>query len=349
MFFLDIPESYKMSYQVPPRSTTWTILESVTLVTLDVIIFFGNLIICYVIYKRKPLQTMTNMLVVSLATNDLVTACITLPMAATTAVSGSWMFDKIGCEIFGFFSKYLVHVSLYIITLIAVNRYVRILHPNMYRCMFTAKRTMGYLGLIWGVPAILRIVPVIAGSARFVFVPPRAACSMSFYNRKAQKSYTIFATVLFIAIPMTCIVLCYAAVSRFVRKHRQRIFSSMSTRSHTGDLRVGVDEVKVTYTLFAVVFTFVICWLPVSGALLVITAAKIRIPPVAVRVLNALVALSSACTPFVYGFFNRPFRHELKKVFSCLFRGGGENRRGLEMSVRDVSRGRSQRDGNLHQ
>lgn len=283
---------------------------------------------------------MTNMLVVSLATNDLVTACITLPMAATTAISGKWVFGSVGCEIFGFFSKYLVHVSLYIITLIAVNRYIRIVRAKHYRCMFTTKKTLGLLGVIWGVPVVIRIAPLISGSARFVFVPHSAACRLSFYNRKSQTPYTIFATVLFIALPMCCIVLCYASVSRFVRKHRQRIFSSLSIRSQPGgDLRVGVDEVKVTYTLFAVVFTFVICWLPVSVALLFITAAKVSIPTVAVRVLSALVALSSASTPFVYGFFNRKFRFEFKKAFPCLFRRRrNDHVGGLEMSGRDASR-----------
>lgn len=337
-----------MSYQVPPRSTTWVILESVVLVTLDVIILTGNLTICYVIYKRKPLHTMTNMLVVALAVNDLITASITLPMASATSINGRWMFGKVGCQIFGFFSKYLVHVSLYIITLIAINRYVRIIKPNYYRDVFTPKKTFGLLGIIWSMPTVVRLVPVLTGSARFIFVPHSAGCNLSFYNRKSQVPYTIFATAVFIALPMLVIILCYAAVSRFVRKHKRRIFCMESTRSQPSDMRVGAHEVKITYTLFAVVFTFVVCWLPVSIALLFIMAAKISIPTVAVRVLSALVALSSACTPFVYGFMNRPFRREFKRTFAFLFcQTRAEHESGvLELNARDVQR--APRDGLRH-
>ncbi|KAK3705939.1 hypothetical protein QZH41_001261 [Actinostola sp. cb2023] len=324
-----------MSYQIPSRSTTWIVLESVTLLTLDFIILIGNLMICYVIYKRKPLRTMTNMLIIALALNDLVTACITLPMATTTSISSRWMFGNPGCQIFGFFSKYLVHVSLYIITLIALNRYIRIITPSHYRGIFTLKKTLGLLSIIWSIPAVVRLVPVLTGSARFVFVPRSAACTLSFYEPKSQLPYTIFATVIFIALPMLTIIVCYASVNIFVRKHRQQIFGTPGMTRQPGALRVSVNEVKITYTLFAVAFTFVICWLPVSVALLFVKAAKVNISTVAVRVLNALVALSSASTPFVYGVLNRPFRQEFKKVFPSLF--NRESDRELELNRRDIA------------
>lgn len=305
-----------MTYQVHHRSTTWVVLESVALVTLDIVIFFGNFIICLVIYRSKRLRTMTNMLVVALSISDLITASITLPMAAGTSIRSRWIYGSIGCQIFGFCSKYLVHVSLYIITLIALNRYIRIIKPSLYKKVFTIKKSLALLAFIWVMPALVRAIPILTSSARFVFVSKTATCILAFYEKKSQIPYTLFATIVFIALPMLVIIVCYAAVTRHVRKHRQRI-SSVRGREQ-GDLRVSIEEVKVTRTLFALVFTFVLCWLPVSVALLFVKAATGSIPSLAARVLSCLVALSSASTPFVYGLLNRPFRKEFKKVIAPL-------------------------------
>ncbi|XP_031574772.1 melatonin receptor type 1A-like [Actinia tenebrosa] len=330
-----------MSYQVHPRSTTWVVLESIALVTLNIIIFFGNFIICLVIYKSKRLRTMTNMLVVTLSISDLITASITLPMAAATSILRRWIYGSIGCQVFGFCSKYLVHVSLYIITLIALNRYVRIIKPSLYKKVFTLRRSVALLAFIWVMPALVRIIPILTSSARFVFVSHTATCILAFYEKKSQFPYTVFATLVFIALPMLVIIVCYAAVTRHVRKHRQRI---SSVRGDQGDLGVSIEEVKVTRTLFALVFTFILCWLPVSVALIFVKSATGSIPTLAARVLSCLVALSSASTPFVYGVLNRPFRKEFKKILPLCCRGNrtfdSESAWNLGLNARDSARNR---------
>ncbi|EDO41157.1 predicted protein, partial [Nematostella vectensis] len=305
-----------MSLELQPRSLTWVVIETTAYVTLDIVIFVGNLLICIVVYRNPRMRSITNMLVVALSTTDLLTACITLPMAAGTSALGRWVYGSLGCQLYGFCSKFLVYVSIYTISLIALNRYLRICRPKVYRKHFTVRKCFIFLAFIWVFPALVRLLPSVLGYAQFTFSSQTAGCSMSFYNMRAQSPYTLFATLVFIALPMLLIIFCYTAVSLRVRKHRRNVTSSLNVRNQRSELRLSVEEVKITRTLFTLVFAFLICWLPVSVALLIVRAIVGSVPIIAARVLNCLVALSSACTPFVYGALNRSFRREFVKILS---------------------------------
>lgn len=100
-----------------------------------------------------------------------------------------------------------------------------------------------------------------------------------------------------------------------------RIFSSDNNPSQ---LRVNVEEAKVTKTLVTVLFGFVFCWLPIFVVDCTDAARGERTMPRQVYLMYAFLAyLSSTINPCIYGIMNKHFKREYKvlsRKFACFRR-----------------------------
>ena len=115
---------------------------------------------------------------------------------------------------------------------------------------------------------------------------------------------------------MTVITICYVKVFREVSR-LNRVFS------HPNDLhqlRVNVEEAKVTKTLLAVLVGFSCCWLPI-GVMDNIDAVRGEhtLPRRAYITYAFLLYLSSAINPFIYAAMSKQFRREYKDILSKYF------------------------------
>jgi len=80
-------------------------------------------------------------------------------------------------------------------------------------------------------------------------------------------------------------------------------------------LNSNAEEVNISKTLFAIVFDFVILWVPANIILLpsYFLVDSFNFSRVVLFVGTRLVFTSSCVNPFIYGFMNRAFSNEFKK------------------------------------
>ena len=304
--------------ELPPRNSGLVAFQSTALLLIDIIAIGGNAFICLATARNPSLRTTTNLWVTALAVADLTRACIAAPLTVATLISGRWRYGSGGCVIQGFFTYYLTLVSLLTMAFMAVNRYCRVVRPSLYLKIFTRKRAITILVSLWTFMALTVSFPVLIGWAEFAFHVGYAACVLQFH----KPSFTITFLTLdagLILIPCTLTIAgCYFKVSRAVREHNVQVVSSLQGAANPHLVNgASVEEIRVTKTLFLLVSTFALCWIPAYIIGFLSRGNLVHISPQGALAVTYLVGLNSACNPFIYGYMNRSFRVELWKLIPC--------------------------------
>ncbi|XP_078344433.1 beta-4C adrenergic receptor-like [Oculina patagonica] len=306
--------------ELPSRSTELVAFQSTTLLLIDITAIGGNAFICLATARNPSLRTTTNLWVTALAVADLTRSCIAAPLTIATLISGHWSYGSAGCVIQGFFTYFLTLVSLLTMAFMAVNRYCRVVKPSLYLKIFTRKRSIACLITLWTLMALTVAFPVFIDWAEFAFHGGYAACVLKFHKPNFTITFLTLDTAL-ILIPCTAtIVGCYFKVSRAVREHNKQCVSTLQRAANPRTCfsnGANVEEIRVTKTLFVLVSTFALCWIPAYIIGFLSRGNLLNIPPEGTLAVTYLVGLNSACNPFIYGYMNRSFREEFWKLVPC--------------------------------
>ena len=299
-------ESLSEALALRTEVLVWT--ETVLLAVINFASFFGNLLTCYAVYRNQRLRTLPNMFVIALAVSDILMSIFCMPMSVVTLFRGRWIFGESFCRFDGLGVLTFGLASLQTMGLIAVSRYFCVVKPEKYTVLFKKQRTLLYIAVVWCLALVGSVPPFFIKDTGFEFQPGKAMC---LYTFERNIPYVIVLGLVYIAAPLTVIKICYAKVFCTVSRSNQ-VFS---VENNLHQLRVNVEEAKVTKTLAAVVVGFSFCWLPV-GVMDYIDVAqgKPTFPRHAYLTYGFLIYLSSTVNPFIYGVTNKQFRREYKAI-----------------------------------
>ena len=306
--------------QLASRATETIALESAALLAISITTLAGNVLFCLALYRNRAMKNITNMFILSLAFADILMGVVCMPLSVGVLVKGRWMFGDFPCAMQCFLIYFLSFVSLQTITLIAVNRYYRVVRTAKYCHIFTARSTALMVAGIWLGTAVALAIPLSTGFSQAVFNPAKAACVM-YEGERAKAPYMLVIKGLLLAIfaatPSVTLVVAYYRVSRAVGGHFTRVTPAFYARGTA--LRTHVTETSTTRTLFAVVFAFLLCWLPVF-VIEVLQAFAIdwwQLSRASQLLWLYCGCLSSATNPFVYALTSKDIRREYKRIVLC--------------------------------
>ena len=300
-----------LSQELSTRTEHLVWIETFLFVVINVAAFFGNLSVCYAVYRNQRLRTLANMFVVTLAVSDILSSSCCMPFSVATLARGQWIFGGF-CRFHGFAVFTFGLASLHTMGIIAVSRYFCVVKPEKYTLLFKKRKILMYITVVWLAAFIGSVPPFFFENGGFEFQPGKAMCLYTFQTNIA---YTAFIECVYIATPFTLITICYAKVFSTVSR-TNRIFSH---RNDPRQLRASIAEAKVTKTLATVMAGFAFCWLPVC-IIDYIDAARGEptLPRQAYLTYGFLVYLSSSINPFIYGATNKHFRQEYKTIIRKL-------------------------------
>lgn len=295
----------------PEDSTTKSVIETLVFLPLTVAALFGNSLVLTAVYRNPRLRTSAHYFIATLALTDLLSACISQPLTVTVLISGRWMTGTFGCHIHGFFNSFLTYTSSYTMVLTAVNRYFKVVRPRSYTRYFTRKRVLFQLASIWIVNLLVVLTPVLCGWAQFGFYDIFKACALRF-SPSREVSWAAFEFTTFSLIPMVIISICHYKVSKTLRRHNHVLVSLRSSNTS-----IHVDEIRVTKTLFMLVFAFFACMF--IGFIMVVVcriATGFILSPVGYSLIF-LITLTTAINPILYTCTSKVFRKEFYLIFKC--------------------------------
>ena len=185
-------------------------------------------------------------------------------------------------------------------------RYFRVVKPQHFKKLFSHRRSLLLLGVLWLLIALLCLSPKVVGVGEFNFIPPMSICAYTFSSEGAKTAFTLIVVLILVMFCLSLVCFCYYHVSKTIREHNAGILTSLSD--------VSVQEINLSKVLFILVFAFALCWLPTFAVIFIIRLILKRAPHALAVVSPFLFQVSSAVNPFIYGALSPPFQREFRRL-----------------------------------
>ena len=166
---------------------------------------------------------MTNIYVLSLATGDITTISLNLPVSCISAGFEEWPFNFHFCQFLGFVVSFWAKISVNILALTAVNRFFCIVKPHLYSVLFSRRKTILSIIFVVSLTFLTFLAATLAIPILFEWNQFYLLCSPS--GNDLNNKFSSFITGL-LALTMFSIFLCYGAVYHAIRRHNSVVIPS---------------------------------------------------------------------------------------------------------------------------
>ncbi|EAT40343.2 AAEL007924-PA, partial [Aedes aegypti] len=286
---------------------------------------FGNVLVCYVVFRNKAMQSVTNLFITNLALSDILLCVLAVPFTPSYTFFGRWIFGKVICHTVPLAQGCSVYISTLTLTSIAIDRFFVIIYPFHPRMKLSTCITI--IVLIW-IFSMLVTLPYglymshhddTNGTLANETLPEnRTFYCEELWPEDMRKVFSIATSILQFVLPFIIMAICYICVSIKLNDRARTKPGSKTTRREEAER----DRKKRTNRmLIAMVAIFGISWLPLN---LVNMSndfySDINDWPYynLLFFIAHLIAMSSTCyNPFLYAWLNDNFRKEFKQVLPC--------------------------------
>lgn len=307
----------EMADDLNARGLLLTIVEVGSLLILNILSLTGNTLVCISVYKNTRLRTTTNLYIIALAVSDLLSAVFVMPIGTGVLIAGKWSFGEIVCQFHAFFSLFVIYVSPVTMGLTAVNRYVRMCKSDQqYKKLFSVGKSRILLTCVWSFVACYILVPRLTGLQAFEFVPGYAQCSIAHLSESGKMIHYGIVLTFFFLLPLMATIISYTKVAKMIRQHNIGASSTIQRRER--NTSISAHEIKVSKSLFAVVFAFMVCWIP-FWVIVVLRRFRVveKMPRNFELLCMFLLYFSNTINPFIYAGMNHLFKREFRKILFC--------------------------------
>ena len=299
------------------------------LLTIFILGFLGNVLVCFAIYCDKDLrQQISNIFLFNLAVTDLLTVVVVIPFCIAAILRGGWTFGEQWCQATAFVYYSLAIVGLETLALISWDRFYAVFYPLKYRINMTYKRVNVGLVFAW-IWAVSFTIPCF-WLGWFKYGAYESMCTYSFDGTgdtwKTQViTYCIFTILLCVVTPSGVMFACYCRVFSVVRRQRRKIaIASLTSKSSSSRNRRlawrQYSSFKGYRTIILVAVFFILSWTPFCVTRLMKTVTwNHEFVPAPVDTFSTVLSLSSTgANPVVYGLFRKDFQRAFKRLLRQL-------------------------------
>lgn len=142
------------------RQPWYMVFSTFSMIVMAVLTITGNIFVIVSVFTNKPLRTVPNFFIVSLAMADLLVAVLVMPFHISNNIAGSWIYGAILCKIWLTSDVFLCTASILNLCIIALDRYWAIHDPLAYAQKRTIKRVLVMICISWTLSGMISIPPV---------------------------------------------------------------------------------------------------------------------------------------------------------------------------------------------
>ncbi|XP_071491133.1 melatonin receptor type 1B-B-like [Diadema antillarum] len=310
-------------HYVNPYQDDDVVNELLLLVTVFMFVVgcIGNVLVIWAVLTHRKLRILGNAFVVNLAVADLCVSAFLNPFAITGLVTaGEFFSDKEAlCQIIGVVCITSCSCSMWSIASVGVNRYVAIVHRNVYHQIFNRRTLPLLLILLWGT-CFLIDMPNLVGWGAHSFDPKLMLCT---YNYTTSYSYTFFFIATGFGIPLSALIFCYSRIFIYARRSTKEIDSlkkSDMSASATKQESIRNSDLRLLRSVLTIVIVFLIMWSPY--AVIVVFDFKATWPRTVYVVALVMAHMNSCINSIIYGATNRNFRQAYARLICAVFTCG---------------------------
>lgn len=261
--------------------------------------------------RNSSAGTGTDILLVALSVADLLLLSM-LPFHTVAIAMQRWPFGDFMCRLVGFLGSACSSASVFTLAVLAVSRYLTIVHPAKAYTLLSSPRVSAAAALLW-VPACCLAVPQLV--FRSVGTPKLAADGLACFSFQSHRDQVIYGLVHFVMaflLPLITIAVAYSSIYVFLWR----------SQNNGRAPQVERYQRKVTQTSAMLVLAFTLCWLPSYGLMLALlednrsgatgTSPRYGAFTVFARV---MATSSTVVNPILYVLMSEKFRQDLLRLF----------------------------------
>jgi hypothetical protein len=186
----------------------------------------GNLLTLITVAHCKRLHTSGTVLIALLSLADALYYITVLPFRLAL-FAGAWP-DGPGrwlCAVSAGAAHWIFGVSMSCMSCIAFNRYTHVLHPRLYKILFSSKGLVLQFGTMWVLLGVLTLLFPLAGIwGDFVYHHDVLSCTFNSETRK-DRFYKYLVVGIGLTVPCVFIITCYSLIYYNVRTSQKRLQS----------------------------------------------------------------------------------------------------------------------------
>lgn len=279
---------------------------------------FGNVLVCYVVFRNKAMQTVTNLFITNLALSDILLCVLAVPFTPLYTFLERWVFGSVICHLVPFAQGASVYISTLTLTSIAIDRFFVIIYPFHPRMKMTT--CILIIVAIW-IFSILVTLPYgiymqhkvdnNTGEDRYI-------CEELWPHEYYRKIFGGLTTTMQFIIPFLLIAFCYICVSLRLKDRAKNKPGSKNSKKEEADRE---RKRRTNRMLIAMVVIFLVSWLPLN-VINIVNDFHEDFGTWTYYLISFFMvhsmAMSSTCyNPFLYAWLNENFRKEFKQVLPC--------------------------------
>ena len=262
----------------------------------------ANATLIWIIIRKKSFHTISNILVVSLASSDFMLGIVVSPMEMVHHLLPEFIMEGYGCLAHQVLMIFVPVVSICHLLLVAVERFVKIVFPLHYHSIATRFRTAVLIVLAWTAPFVLSMMPFMGLHANMEPNSTNTGCAT--LNRLlCPYLYSVVALICIICIIMAIL---YSKIIKIALHHAKQIrCTSVPRLSNVKVWRLA--ELRALTVLLMTVLYFILSWTPFSVS--VIDECVANITPDYSTTAVFIAYFNSTVNPIMYGIGNKELRN----------------------------------------
>ncbi|XP_078056004.1 putative G-protein coupled receptor No18 [Mustelus asterias] len=331
-----------------------TAAQAILYLLILIVALPSNILVLVLVYKCRPLRSIPNIFVASLALADFLIALLGLPAIVIATVAQSWPFGATLCQTSGFLTFSLRNVSILSVAGIAVDRYYVIARP--FILVVTREKAKKIIVFLWW-NGLLCGIPPLFGLGLYKFSPTRCLCDYSWLDGGSSLAYGIYIFIWIYVMSLLLVTISYYFIYRVTREHvkhkSQRFTSSLPPEQEGSSIPMEFRsfrllqsslsrkwasfissnsnfntcsssdvamESKTTKTIVAVVTTYLVTWVPYF--IVNFHPGSVygrKVPKMLDFLVTWLTFVNCALNPVLYAVLNQQFRRCLKENIGLWF------------------------------
>lgn len=109
----------------------------------------GNVLVVFVVLSNPQMRSTTNLLIINLASADLLFVIFCIPFTAVDYVIRVWPFGDLWCKIVQYLIVVTAHASVYTLVLMSLDRFMAVVYPVVSRSLRTERNTIKAITILW--------------------------------------------------------------------------------------------------------------------------------------------------------------------------------------------------------
>jgi hypothetical protein len=229
---------------------------------MSIIFVFGavaNVTLLIILARHEEMRTWTNACIFTMATGDLLSVVVNVPLFYALLTSMHWTVGVALCKLLWFFSDFAVGLSIFAVTMLSVQRYRGIVNTNIYfyngRLAIKSRMVSAFnILLIW----ILSLGFAVRTAVTADVTNGTCSSISAWYGLEFSKNIVLLNFFVFCIVPLSVIAIFYGLTAR----HLVASARDMPGETSPNNQRIIDARKKGAKVVLALTVVFFISYVP---------------------------------------------------------------------------------------